>query len=54
MAQESALVMTNLPMPTIESGQTPAAYMRIIDALTEDIPLCILVAGQKDANVVTM
>ena len=53
-SEGSSLVMTNLPMPTIESGQTPAAYMRIIDALTEDIPLCILVAGQKDANVVTM
>mgnify|MGYP002855798411 CR=1 FL=1 len=53
-SEGSSLVMPNLPMPTIESGQTPAAYMRIIDALTEDIPLCILVAGQKDANVVTM
>jgi len=75
VAQESALVMTNLPMPG--EAQSPANYMKQarlveppphaqapahapphphtqVDTLVDSLPLCMLIMGQKNSDVVTM
>ena len=51
-SEESALVMTNLPLP--RDADSPQEYMAHLDALVADVPRVLLVAGQKDADVVTM
>jgi len=53
-SSESALVMTNLPPPVLHDEYTPKLYMEQVDTLIEDLPLCLLVAGQRNADVVTM
>jgi len=49
---ESALVMTNLPLPKEEG--TAQAYMEHLELLMAGIPRALLVAGQRDAEVITM
>jgi len=51
-SKESSLVMTNLPMPGEE--QSPANYMKQVDTLVDSLPLCMLIMGQKNSDVVTM
>ena len=51
-SRESALVMTNLPMPG--ESQSPVNYMQQVDTLVESLPLCMLIMGQKNSDVVTM
>jgi len=46
--------MTNLPPPVLHDEYTPKLYMEQVDTLIEDLPLCLLVAGQRNADVVTM
>jgi len=53
-SQESSLVMTNLPPPVLHDDYTPMLYMEQVSKLVEDLPLCLLVAGQRNKNVVTM
>ena len=50
----SAIVMTNLPMPELHKNHVPELYMEQVDALTSNIALCLLVIGQRNADVVTM
>ena len=45
--------MTNLPVPRDEE-QTTQAYMEHLAVLMNNIPRALLVAGQKDADVITM
>ena len=52
-SHNSALVMTNLPVPRDED-QTTQAYMEHLAVLMNNIPRALLVAGQKDADVITM
>ena len=49
---ESALVMTNLPLP--KEADAPADYMEHLELLMSGIPRALLVAGQRDAEVITM
>jgi hypothetical protein len=49
---ESALVMTNLPLPSRHVGAE--GYMEHLELLMEGIPRALLVAGQRDAEVITM
>lgn len=51
-SKESSLVMTNLPMPG--EAQSPANYMKQVDTLVDSLPLCMLIMGQKNSDVVTM
>ena len=51
-SHESALVMTNLPVPKDED--TTDEYMEHLAVLMNNIPRALLVAGQKDADVITM
>ena len=44
--------MTNLPLPS--EAQTPTNYMQQVDTLMESLPLCMLIMGQKNSDVVTM
>jgi len=44
--------MTNLPMPS--EAQTATSYMHQVDTLMESLPLCMLIMGQKNSDVVTM
>jgi len=48
----SELVMTNLPLP--EVTQSTFDYMSHLDSLVQGIQRVMLVAGQKDADVITM
>ena len=48
----SVLVMTNLPLPK-ETDET-SAYMQHLEELTTGIPRVLLVAGQRDGEVITM
>uniref|UniRef100_A0A7S4HTF9 SLC12A transporter C-terminal domain-containing protein n=1 Tax=Prymnesium polylepis TaxID=72548 RepID=A0A7S4HTF9_9EUKA len=55
-----AILITNLPMPGVSSDETVGAmsshvpYMMQVNMLTANVPLCLLVAGQKGSSVVTM
>jgi len=49
---ESALVMTNLPLP--KETDDPSMYMEHLEVLMRNIPRALLVAGQRDAEVITM
>jgi hypothetical protein len=51
-SKDSALVMTNLPMPG--EAQSPANYMQQVTTLVDSLPLCMLIMGQKNSDVVTM
>ena len=51
-SKDAALVMTNLPLPS--EAQTPTNYMHQVDTLMESLPLCMLIMGQKNSDVVTM
>ena len=51
-SSESNLVMTNLPLPK-ETDET-ASYMEHLEMLAEGIQRCLFVAGQRDAEVITM
>ena len=51
-SHNAALVMTNLPVPRDED-QTTQAYMEHLALLMNNIPRALLVAGQKDADVIT-
>ena len=44
--------MTNLPLP--EVTQSTFDYMSHLDSLVQGIQRVMLVAGQKDADVITM
>ena len=46
--------MTNLPPPVLHDWFPPRLYMEQVDTLVEELPLCLLVAGQRNADVVTM
>jgi len=50
----SAMVMTNMPMPELHKNHVPELFMEQVDALTANLPLCLLVIGQRNADVVTM
>ena len=51
---ESALVMTNLPLPKGEGDEAADVYMNHLELLASGIPRAIFVAGQRDAEVITM
>ena len=51
-SSNSELVMTNLPLPEVATSTFD--YMRHLDSLVQGIPRVMLVAGQKDADVITM
>lgn len=51
-SSEAALIMTNLPLPKFTDGT--AEYMEHLEMLTEDCPRVLLIAGQRDAEVITM
>ena len=51
-SHNSALVMTNLPVPKDEDPTE--GYMEHLAVLMTNIPRALLVAGQKDADVITM
>ena len=51
-SHDSALVMTNLPVPKDEDPVD--SYMEHLAVLMNNIPRALLVAGQKDADVITM
>jgi len=51
-SSDSSLVMTNLPLPKV--GASIEDYMEHLDAMMDCIPRALLVAGQKDADVITM
>jgi len=49
---EAALVLCNLPLPS--EDKTAETYMEHLEVMMADIPRALLVAGQKDADVITM
>ena len=51
-SQKAELVMTNLPLPQL--AQSTDAYMTHLEELVHGIERVMLVAGQKDADVITM
>ncbi|KAL1522216.1 hypothetical protein AB1Y20_021853 [Prymnesium parvum] len=59
-SSEAELLITNLPMPGISSDESPdqmissIPYAIQLNMLTHNVPLCLLVAGQKGSSVVTM
>jgi hypothetical protein len=50
----SALLITNLPMPSRDPASNPIPYTTQVTMLTANVPLCLLVAGQAKSDVVTM
>jgi len=55
-SRASSLVLTNLPLPPEGASEQPEqeVYMKQVDSLTKNLPLCLLVYGQRNADVVTM
>mmetsp|Transcript_6967 Transcript_6967/g.11707 ORF Transcript_6967/g.11707 Transcript_6967/m.11707 type:complete len:1007 (-) Transcript_6967:338-3358(-) len=51
-SKDSGVVMTNLPVPRKE--ESTEDYMRHLEALMDGIKRGLLVAGQRDADVITM
>jgi len=51
-SSESSLVLCNLPLPS--EKRSTKDYMAHLEALMAGIPRALLVAGQKDADVITM
>lgn len=47
----AALVLCNLPIP---SEKEASDYMSHLDVMMADIPRALLVAGHKNADVITM
>ena len=53
-SEASSLVMTDLPIPGVESRAQPEKYMEQVDQLTQDVPFMLLVAGVNDLETITM
>ena len=51
-SSDAALVLCNLPLPS--ENRTAETYMEHLDAMMANLPRALLVAGQKDADVITM